>query len=130
VTWPPPELDAGVDVGVLRPDELLDELLDELELEPEPFVSDVARCVPAAVEPDEEWVAAEDAPGRLTATAPAATRLAAATETVAARSRLRPRSLASIPVAPLPGGMLVCLLMRAVLPRAFGWRSRLPLSQL
>jgi hypothetical protein len=42
VTWPPPELDAGVDVGVLRPDELLDELLDELELEPEPFVSDVA----------------------------------------------------------------------------------------
>jgi hypothetical protein len=43
VTWPPPELDAGVDVGVLSPDdELLDELLDELELEPEPPVADVA----------------------------------------------------------------------------------------
>jgi hypothetical protein len=44
VTWPPPELDVGVDVGVLSPDddELCDELLDELELEPEPFVADVA----------------------------------------------------------------------------------------
>jgi hypothetical protein len=39
VTWLLPELDVGVDVGVLRPD---DELLDELELEPEPFVPDVA----------------------------------------------------------------------------------------
>ena len=43
MTWLLPELDVGVDVGVLRPDDvLLDELLDELELEPEPFVSDVA----------------------------------------------------------------------------------------
>ena len=75
--------------------------------------------MPVAVEPDEEWVAAEDAPGRLMATAPAATRLAAAAETVAARSRLRPRSLASIPVAPLPGGVLVCLLMPASLAARF-----------
>ena len=59
MTWPLPELDAGVDVGVLRPDdelldELFEELLDELDLEPEPPVSDVAWCVPVAVEPDEE----------------------------------------------------------------------------
>ena len=120
MTWPLPELDVGVDVGELSPDdELLDELLDELELEPEPPVSDVAWCVPVAVEPDEEWEAAEAAPGRLMATAPAATRLAAAAETVAARSRLRPRSLASIPGAPLPGGMLVCLLMPASLAARF-----------
>jgi hypothetical protein len=110
VTWPLPELDVGVDVGELRPD---DEPLDELELELEPVVSDVVWCVLVAVEPDEEWVAAEDAPGRLIATAPAATRLAAAAETVAARSRFRPRSLASIPGAPLPGGVLLCLLMPA-----------------
>jgi hypothetical protein len=116
VTWPLPELDVGVDVGVLRPD---DELLDELKLEPEPFVADVEWCVPVAVEPDEEWVAADDAPGRLMATAPAATRLAAAAETVAARRRLRPRFLASIAGAPLPGGVLFCLLMPASLAARF-----------
>jgi hypothetical protein len=109
VTWPLPELDVGVDVGELSPDD--EELLDELELELE--LADVAWCVPVAVEPDEEWEAAEAAPGRLMATAPAATRLAAAAETVAARSRFRPRSLASIPGAPLPGGVLLCLLMPA-----------------
>jgi len=120
VTWPLPELDVGVVVGELRPDdELLDELLDELELEPEPPVSDVAWCVPVAVEPEAEWEAAEAAPGRLMATAPAATRLAAAAETVAARSRLRPRSLASIPGAPMPGDVLVCLLMPASLAARF-----------
>jgi hypothetical protein len=111
VTWPLPELDVGVDVGELSPDD--EELLDELELEPEPPVSDVAWCVPVAVEPDEEWAAAEAAPGRLMATAPAATRLAAAAETVAVRSRFRPRSLASIRVAPPPGDVLLCLLMPA-----------------
>ena len=44
MTWPPPELDVGVDDGELRPDDelpdefdLLDPLLEELELlEPEP----------------------------------------------------------------------------------------------
>jgi hypothetical protein len=51
VTWPLPELDVGVDFGELRPD---DELLDELELELEPLVSDVAWCVPVAVDADEE----------------------------------------------------------------------------
>jgi hypothetical protein len=39
VTWLLPELDVGVDVGVLSPDD--DEPLDELELEPEPPVADV-----------------------------------------------------------------------------------------
>jgi hypothetical protein len=120
VTWPLPELDLGVDVGELSPDddELLDELLDELELEPEPPVSDVAWCVPVAVEPDEEWEAAEAAPGRLMATAPAATRLAAVAETVATRSRLRPRSRCSISGDLARVGML-CLLMPASLAAPF-----------
>jgi hypothetical protein len=116
VTWPLPELDVGVDVGVLRPDD--DELPDELELEPELFVADVAWCVPAAVEPDEEWEAAEAAPGRLMATAPAATRLAAAAETVATRSRLRPRSRCATSGDLSRGGML-CLLMPASLAAPF-----------
>jgi hypothetical protein len=115
VTWPLPELEAGVDAGALRPD---DELLDELELEPEP-VSDVAWCVPVAVEADEEWEEAEAAPGRLTATAPAATRLTAAAETVAARSRFRPRSRAAISGTVPPGGVLLCLLMPASLAARF-----------
>jgi hypothetical protein len=46
VTWPLPELDVGVDFGELR--------LDELELELEPLVSDVAWCVPVAVDADDE----------------------------------------------------------------------------
>ena len=116
MTWPLPELDVGVDAGVLRPD---DELLDELELVPEPAVSDVAWCVLVAVEPDDEWEAAEAAPGRLMATAPAATRLAAAAETVAVRSRFRPRSLAAIPGAVPPGGVTLCVLMPASLAARF-----------
>ena len=127
MTWPLPELDVGVDDGELSPDdEPLDDfdvldplLLDELELlEPELPVPDVAWCVPVAVEPGEEWEAAEAAPGRLTATAPAATRLAAAAETVAARSRLRPRSRSAMPGGVPRGGML-CLLMPASLPTRF-----------
>jgi hypothetical protein len=138
VTWPPPEPDAGVDDGELRPDELPDEfdvpdpLLDEpelAELEPELPVSDFARCVLVAAEPVEAWEAAEAAPGRLTATAPAAARLAAAAETVATRSRLRPRSRSAIPGEAPRDGML-CLLMPGVLPSAFRSRSRFPLSDL
>jgi hypothetical protein len=78
----------------------------------------VAWCVPVAVEPGEEWEAAEAAPGRLTATAPAATRLAAAAETVAARSRLRPRSRSAMLSGVLRDGML-CLLMPASLAARF-----------
>ncbi len=131
MTWPLPELDAGVDDGELRPDddELLDDfgelellLLDEpelAELEPEPLdVPDVVWCVPVAVEPDEEWEAAEAAPGRLTATAPAATMLTAAAETVAARSRLRPRSRSAMP-GDVPRGGMLCLLMPASLAARF-----------
>jgi hypothetical protein len=131
VTWPLPELDVGVDDGELRPDdeELLDDfdelellLLDEpelAELDPEPLdVPDVAWCAPVAVEAGEEWEAAEAAPGRLTATTPAATMLAAAAETVAARSRLRPRSRSAMPGDGPRGGML-CLLMPASLAARF-----------
>jgi hypothetical protein len=127
VTWPPPELDVGVDDGELRPDdELPDEfvvldppLLDELELlepelaelEPELPVLELAWCVLAEDDPVEVCEAADAAPGRLTATTPAAARLAAAAETVATRSRLRPRSRSSIPRAAPRDGVL-CLLMR------------------
>jgi hypothetical protein len=105
VTWPLPELDAGVDDGELRPldEELPDEeppdeedllvLLEELE--PVLPVPDVAWCVLLAAEPGEEWDSAAAAPGSVNATAPAAIRLAAAAETVAVRSRALPRSLAS-----------------------------------
>jgi hypothetical protein len=134
VTWPPPELDVGVDDGELRPDdELPDEfdvldplLLDEpelldpelAELEPELPVLDLAWCVLVADDPVEACEAADAAPGRLTATTPAAARLAAAAETVATRSRLRPRSRSSIPGMVLRDGML-CLLMRVSLAVRF-----------
>lgn len=128
MTWPPPELDVGVDDGELRPDEfdVLDPLLDELELlepelaEPEPElpVLDLAWCVLAADDPVEVWEAADAAPGRLTATTPAAARLAAAAETVATRSRLRPRSRSSIPDDAPRDGML-CLLIRVSLAARF-----------
>ncbi len=124
---PLPELDVGVDDGELRPDELPDdfdvpELPDELELlellEPELLLPDVVWWVSVEVEPDEEWEAAEAAPGRLMATAPAATRLAAAAETVAARSRLRPRSRSATP-GDGPPACILCLLMPASLPVRF-----------
>ena len=134
MTWPPPELDVGVDDGELRPDdELPDEfdvldplLLDEpelldpelAELEPELPVLDLAWCVLAADDPVEVWEAADAAPGRLTATTPAAARLAAAAETVATRSRLRPRSRSSIPDDAPRDGML-CLLIRVSLAARF-----------
>ena len=137
MTWPPPELDVGVDDGELRPDdELPDEfdvldplLLDEpelldpelVELEPELPVLDLAWCVLAADDPVEVWEAADAAPGRLTATTPAAARLAAAAETVAMRSRLRPRSRSSIPGDAPRDGML-CLLIRVSLA------ARLPMA--
>ena len=137
MAWLLPELDVGVDDGELSPDELPDDV-DELEL-PEPVlldglelelpVPDLACCVLVADDPVEVWVAADAAPGRLTATAPAAARLAAAAEIVAMRSRLRPRSRSAMAdEAPRDG--VLCLLMPGVLPPAFGWRSRLPLSNL
>lgn len=133
MTWPPPELDVGVDDGELRPDDelpdefdVLDPLLEELELlepelvelEPELPVLDLAWCVLAADDPVDVWEAADAAPGRLTATTPAAARLAAAAETVATRSRLRPRSRSSIPGDAPRDGML-CLLIRVSLAARF-----------
>ena len=95
MTWPLPELDVGVEVGELRPpdDELfdvpeLDELFDVPELE-------LACWELLAPEPEDVPVAEAVAPGRVNATPPAAIRLAAVAETVAARSRARPRSLAA-----------------------------------
>ena len=130
MTWPLPELDVGVDDGELRPDDelpdVLDPLLEELELlepelvelEPELPVLDLAWCVLAADDPVEVWEAADAAPGRLTATTPAAARLAAAAETVAMRSRLRPRSRSSIP-GDAPRDGVLCLLIRVSLAARF-----------
>jgi hypothetical protein len=95
VTWPLPELDVGDEAGELRPlDELLEELLDvpeldELELE--------CRVLLEAELEDVPVVAAVAAPGRTNASPPAAIRLAAVAETVAVRSRDRPRSRAAGP---------------------------------
>jgi hypothetical protein len=133
VTWPLPELDVGVDDGELSPDDelpdefdVLDPLPEELELlepelvelEPELPVLDLAWCVLAADDPVEVWEAADAAPGRLTATTPAAARLAAAAETVATRSRLRPRSRSSIP-GDAPRDGVLCLLIRVSLAARF-----------
>lgn len=145
MTWLLPELDDGVDEGELRPldDELLEpleplealelpelldvpELLEPLELLPDLLVPpdvlelpDVAWCVPLDADP----VDALAAPGRLNATAPAAIRLAAVAETVAARSRARPRSRAATADCMLCGGVLcgeaLCLLMPASLGACF-----------
>ena len=121
MAWLLPELDVGVDDGELRPDDELPDDVDELELleaELELPVSDLACCVLVADDPVEVWVAADAAPGRLTATAPAAARLAAATEIVATRSRLRPRSRSAMAGATPRDGML-CLLMRMSLAARF-----------
>jgi hypothetical protein len=103
VTWPPPELDAGVVDGELSPlddelpdDELPVEELPDVPLEVPELAEEPEEACPVllAAEPDEAWWVA---PGRLNATAPAATRLAAAAETVTARSRAMPRSLSLAP---------------------------------
>jgi hypothetical protein len=110
VTWPLPELDVGVEVGELRPD---DELFDVPEPEDVPELDAACRVLPDAEPADViEPVAA---PGRANATPAAAIRLAAAAVTVAARSRARPRSLAA------PDGML-CL--RWVMTASVTGRSR------
>ena len=101
MTWPLPELDVGVEVGELRPlDELLEELLDEPELDElfdVPGLEDECRVLLDAELEDVPVADAVAAPGRMNATPPAAIRLAAAAETVAARSRDRPRSRAAGP---------------------------------
>ncbi len=114
MTWPLPELDVGAEAGELRPlEDELDEPSDVPDLLVPLDVLEVAWRVLLAAEPDEELDAAVAAPGRLKATAPAAIRLAAAAETVAARSRVRPRCLASTP------GEVLFLLMTASLAAGF-----------
>lgn len=100
VTWPPPEPDAGVEAGELRPEEERPEP-DEPAERPEPDVPEPdGPEVPEVLAWDAEAVAA---PGRLAATAPAPIRLTAAAEIVSARTRARPRSLAAARDA-TPGG--------------------------
>jgi hypothetical protein len=113
VAWPGPELDVGVDDGLLRP--LLElELFEVLELdpeeldpeepeveEPEPEVPDVPGLpepepvLPVLLpEPLDVELAGEAllvAPGSASATAPAASALATPTATVVALIRLCPR---------------------------------------
>jgi hypothetical protein len=107
VTEPPPPLYCGEFDGAWRPPESLDELLPELledpdELdpdepdpdEPEPDELDPDELDPDDVEPllllpvTDAWLV----PGRITATAPAASTLAAPAAIVAAFSRRRPSS--------------------------------------
>jgi hypothetical protein len=112
VAWPEPELDVGVDAGLLRP--LLElELLELFELpelefeepeleEPEPDVPDVPDVpepevlelpvlVPELLDVELVDDALLAAPGSTSATAPAASTLAAPTATVVVLIRLRPR---------------------------------------
>jgi hypothetical protein len=93
VTWPLPELDVGVEVGELRPPD--DELFEVPELDDAPELDVACRVLLAAEPEDVPAVEAVAAPGSVNATPPAAIRLAAVAETVAARSRARPRSLAA-----------------------------------
>jgi hypothetical protein len=111
VAWPEPELDVGVDAGLLRPLlelELLElfELLELLELEPDvPDVPDVPELLePEPVLPvlvpellDVELVdeALLVVPGSTSATAPAASTLAAPTAAVVVLIRPRPRRRAA-----------------------------------
>ena len=109
MTEPLPLLYCGEFDDPWRPPESLDELLPESldepdELEPdEPESDEPEELEPEEVEPDEldpddvellllPVTAAWLVPGRITATAPAATTLAAATATVVAFSRRRPSS--------------------------------------
>jgi hypothetical protein len=107
VTEPLPLLDCGEFDDADRPPELLDELLPESLEEPdelEPEELEPEELEPEELEPDEldpvdvelllllPVTAAWLVPGRITATAPAASTLVAATATVVAFSRRRPAS--------------------------------------
>ena len=114
MTWPPPELDVGTELGELRlPEDERPEFCDV------PVLPEVACWVllpdPEEPEEPEEAVAA---PGRLNATAPAAITLAAAADTVTARSRAPPRSLAATRAAMLYLRSLMPLSLAASSPQA------------
>lgn len=88
VAWLLPELDDGADDGLPRPPEL--ELLDV----PEPELPDPGEP-PAEEEPEEGVALLCVEPGRVSATVPAATRLAKPTAAVVVWILLRPRSRAA-----------------------------------
>ena len=117
MTWPLPELELGAVAGELSPEEELAELF-------EPLVPPAERAEPPELDPVAAWcvalpderaealcvladglevrdVPAVAVPGRLNATAPAATRLAAVADTVIVRSRAVPRSRAAARAAML-----------------------------
>jgi len=98
VTDPPPALYCGVFDGAWIPLWSLDELLPELSEEPleslepvEPELDEPEELAPFDVEPV-PVTAAWLVPGRITATAPAASTLATDTATVVVFSRRRPCS--------------------------------------
>lgn len=102
MTEPPPLLYCGEFDGAWKPPESLDELLPEsLDELPESLDELLPESLdePDELEPDDvelllllPLTAAWLVPGRITATAPAATTLAAATATVVVFSRRRPSS--------------------------------------
>jgi hypothetical protein len=92
VACPLPEPDAGADAGELSPPD--EELPDVAELAGLPDPEDPAFPDMLAVAEPED-AAEEEAPGRPTATAPAAMMLAAAAEAVTMRSRTLARFLAA-----------------------------------
>jgi hypothetical protein len=93
VAWLLPELDDGADDGLLRPPE--PELLDVPECDaPEPELPDPGEP-PAEEEPEEDVALLCVEPGRVSATVPAATRLAKPTAAVVVWILLRPRSRAA-----------------------------------
>jgi tetratricopeptide (TPR) repeat protein len=121
VTWPLPEPDVGAELGELRPPE--DERPEFFDV-PELPLDACWLLLPDPEEPDE----AVAAPGRLNATAPAAITLAAAADTVAARSRAPPRSLAATRAAMLCLRSLMSLSVPTSSRHALWATSELPMS--
>ena len=149
MAWLEPELDDGPDDGPLRPLELLELLvLELLELEPDEFEPDEPEPVLEVPEPEpadpelvlplagelpdvEEFVFVDEAlpvePGRASATAPAASKLATPTVAVVALIRPLPRWRAAFARAMLSG---FGVFMTEVSPPALGGISAEFLSRL
>jgi hypothetical protein len=115
VTEPPPLLYCGEFDGAWRPPESLDELLPESLEEPsepdDPELDDPEELDPLEVEllP---FTAAWLVPGRITATAPAASTLTTDTVTVVAFSRRRPSSRSATASATRRAACAVCAARR------------------
>jgi len=115
VTDPPPLLYCGELAGAWKPPESLDELLPE-SLEDPPELDDPELDDPELDDPEEldplevelPLAAAWLVPGRITATAPAASTLATDTVTVVAFSRRRPSSRSATACATRRAACAVC----------------------